>query len=147
MKTHRELKFFNALSGTLKIELTVPAEPIADLDNLRAAPDAEVVRLELLAEVYDRKSDAFRAITDEEYESVAFRGASIRLQSEDGDAVSHDAPNGSFFTVRQLLEAVEKTERQTRSQTDWLGGIDVHHVFFEGIHSEDGEVWEIDWGS
>ena len=147
MKTHLELKFFNSLSGALDIELTVPAEPIANLENLRASPEAKIAKLELHAEVYDTDAAEPRPITDEEYDSVAYRGASIRLQSEDGDPVSHDAPNRAFFTVRQLLSAVEETERQTRFQTDWLGGIDVHHIFFEGIHSDDGEVWEIYWGS
>lgn len=143
-----ELEFFNSLSGKLEIELDVPAKPLANLSNLRASPDARVVRLELRAEVFNPDTDQFRPLTPDELDAVAFRGGSIRLRSEDGgEVVSHDAANGSFFTVRELLRAVEETERRTRSQSEWLGGIDVHHVFFEGIELGDGDVWEICWGS
>ena len=144
---HPELKFFNSLSGKLEIELSTPAEQVGDLLNQRATPDAQITRLELRAEVFNRKTEEFRPLTAEELDSVAFRGKSIQLRSEDGEVVSHDAPNGKHFTVRELLRAVEETERQTRSQSEWLGGVDVHHVFFEGIHNEDGDVWEIFWGS
>jgi hypothetical protein len=146
---HPELKFFNSLSGTLEIELDVPAEPVGDLLNVRAEPDARIVRLELRAEVFNPETEEFRPLTPAELDSVAFRSGSIRLRSEDGEAVSHAAPNGSHFTVRELLHAVEETERQTRAGSEWLGGIDVHHVFFEGIHPDEDEdgVWEIYWGS
>jgi hypothetical protein len=148
MMSHPELEFFNSLSGHLKIELDVPAERVApNLLNLRASPDARVVRLELQAQVFNPDTQEFRPLTPQELDAVAFRGSSIRLQSEDGDIISHDAPNGSFFTVRELLRAVEETERRTRAQSEWLGGIDVHHVFFEGIHPGEDDVWEIYWGS
>ncbi|QEL19410.1 hypothetical protein [Limnoglobus roseus] len=144
---HPELEFFNSLTGKLEIELDTPAEPVANLLNLQASPDARIVRLELKAEVFDRETDESRPLTPAELDGVAFRGSSILLQSEDGEPVSHAAPNGSHFTVRELLRAVEETERQTRGGSEWLGGVDVHHVYFEGIHSDDGDVWEVDWGS
>ena len=147
MSKHPELQFFNSLSGTLVIQLDVPAEPIGRLLNLRASPDARLIRLELRAEVFNRDTKEFRPLTPQELDGIAFRGTCIRLQSEDGEPVSHDAPNGAFFSVRELLSAVEETERQSRDQSEWLGGVDVHHVFFEGIHSDEGDVWEIDWGS
>jgi hypothetical protein len=149
MDDHPELDFFNSLSGKLTIQLDKPATPIGGLLNLQASPDAQIVRLELKVEVFDPDTETRRPITQEEFDSVAFQGASIQLKSEDGNAVSHNAPNGSYFTVRDMLRAVEETERQTRGQTEWLGGIDVHHIYFEGIHpceEEDG-VYEIYWGS
>jgi hypothetical protein len=147
MLNHPELEFFNSLTGELKIQLDVPAERVGNLLNLHASPDATLMRLELQAEVFNRDTKEFRPLTPEELDSVAFRGSSIRLLSENGEVVSHDAPDGSYFTVRELLKAVEETERQTRARSEWLGGIDVHHVFFEGIHSDDGGIWEIFWGS
>ncbi|MGA9520488.1 MAG: hypothetical protein WBV82_03435 [Myxococcaceae bacterium] len=71
----------------------------------------------------------------------------IRLRGEAGDPVEHRAPNGKHFTVRELVKAVEETERQSRSRSNWLGGIDVHHVYFEGIHPENDGTWSIAWGS
>ena len=34
-----------------------------------------------------------------------------------------------------------------QGNSEWFGGVDVHHVFFEGIHLADDGVWDIYWGS
>lgn len=143
-----ELAFFNKLSGKLEIELSVPPHRYTpSLENLQASPDAKVVRLKLIAEVYEEATKTFRNLTADELSSVAFRGSEIRLRNDSGRVVSHRAPNGKYFTVLELLGAVEETERQTRDDTEWLEGVDVHHVFFEGIHDAGDGVWEVYWGS
>jgi len=38
--------------------------------------------------------------------------------------------------VQELLRAVELTEQKTRENTEWFGGIDVHHMYFEGLFCE-----------
>ncbi len=129
--TASELEFFNRLSGRLEVELTVPPEQMGNLTNLQASPDAEVVSVKLKAEVFDEDAeDGFRDLTEEELNSVAFRRKSIQLRGESGDAFEFDAPNGSYFTVQQLLQVVEETERQSRNNTEWFDG-----------------VWDICWGS
>lgn len=145
--SHPELEFFNSLSGKLEIELTAPTERIGNLENVRATPDAQIKSLTLAAEVFNRQTDTFRDLTDEERQSVAFQAPQITLRGEGGGAVTHDAPNGEFFTVQALLNAVAATERQTRDDSEWFGGVDVHHVFFEGIVEGEDGVWEIYWGS
>lgn len=142
-----ELEFFNSLSGTLEIELTVPAEPGAGTYNLRASPDAQISNLRLHARVFNRQTDEFRDLTPDELDSVAFRVNQITLRGLSGGTVSHDAANGEFFTVRELLHAVEETERQTRDHSQWFGGIDVDHCCFEGIHLAANGIWGIYWGS
>jgi hypothetical protein len=142
-----ELEFFNSLSGKLEIELTEPAEPFANLLNLRASPSAQISNLKLYAKVFNRDTEDFRNLTEEELNSVAFRAKHIKLRGESGEVISHDAPNGEFFSVRQLLQAVEETERRTRNRSEWYGGVDVHHCFFEGIHPGGGDTWDIFWGS
>jgi hypothetical protein len=141
-----ELDFFNNLTAKLTIELTAPAELVAGQYNLRALPDAQVSNLSLRAEVHCETA-GFRDLTPEELERVAFRDSRISLRAQSGDVIDHDAANGTFFTVRELLHAIEETERQTRGRTRWLGGIDVHHRYFEGIHLAADGVWDIVWGS
>jgi hypothetical protein len=46
-----------------------------------------------------------------------------------------------------MLNAVAETERQTRDKSEWFDGVDVHHIYFEGIHQGSDGVWEIYWGS
>jgi hypothetical protein len=145
--SHPELEFFNRLSGKLEIELTAPPEKIGNLDNLRAPPEAKIKSLKLAPHVFDRETETARKLTPEELQSVAFQAAQIKLRGEGAGAVAHQAPNGQFFTVQDLLNAGAETERQTRDNSDWLDGVDVHHVYFEGIHPGEDGVWEKYWGS
>lgn len=146
--SHPELEFFNSIRGKLRIGLDLPAEPVPGLPLCRrAAPNARMIYLLLEPGIYDGEADEPRPLTQEELDSVAFRGLSIRLQGKGGVTVLHDAPNGSYFTVGELLRAVEETERQSRPKSEWDGGIDVDHVFFDGISPCPGDVWDICWGS
>ena len=143
-----DLEFFNSVSGELQIELSVPAQPASPtLLNLLAAPEARVVNLKLTPGVYDESNNEFRDLTPHEFNSIAFRGSEIRLRNYSGRIVAHKAPNGALFSVRELLLAVEETERQTRDSTELLGGVDVHHVYFGGIEEADDGVWDIIWDS
>ena len=99
--------------------------------------------LTLKSQVYEFGN--FREITEPELAEIVIERSSLTLKSEGG---SHTvaAPNGTSFTVKDLLDAVELTERATRHKSNWFGGIDTHHVYFEGISERDGK-FEINWGS
>ena len=140
--------FLNALSGTLRIELSEPPQAISpNLVNQKASPEAQIESVTLEPSVYLREQREFRELTDEELARPALRAARIRLRGEGGGIVEHEAPDGEQFTVADLIAAVEETERQTRGDSEWFDGVDVHHVFFEGLHQEDDDLWRIDWGS
>jgi len=142
-----ELEFFNTISGTLEIKLS--KEPVSGKNlsgNKFAESDAKIISMELKPEIYMPEMEFFRTVTPEEMQKVAYNDKSVELVSESGISVKHDAPNGKYFTVKSLLDAVEETERQTRGKTEWFGGIDVHHIYFEGIHCEEGQRL-IFWGS
>lgn len=141
------LEFFSNLSATLEVELTEPAEPVANLANLAAKPEAEIVDVRLCAQVFEEKEQDFRDLTEEELALVVLAEPRIRLRGEAADVIEHEAPDGRSFTVREMLAAIEETERRTRGNSEWLGGIDVHHCFFEGIYQAEDGVWQIEWGS
>ena len=117
---------------------------------LKAPTTATLTRVTLRAEVYEEEDDNCegdpRALTEEELSRVAFTGEHLVLRGL-GEPVRHRAPDGRRFTVRDVLAAVEETERQTRGDSEWFGGIDMHHVFFEGLYLEEEGVWTIYWGS
>jgi hypothetical protein len=52
-----------------------------------------------------------------------------------------------YFTVRSLFEIIEQYENEHRPLTNWFGGIDCHHRFFEGIWKSADGTYEIWWGS
>ncbi|QDU58784.1 hypothetical protein [Aeoliella mucimassa] len=142
------LEFFNSLSGQLEIELSEPAERVAEnLANEAAPPTATIVSLTFVPEIFVEETEEFRPLTEEELSRVAYKGASITLVGEGGVAVEHKAPNGQHFTVAELVTAVEKTEKESRAKSEWLDGIDVHHIFFEGMYQEEDGSWWITWGS
>lgn len=145
-----ELEFFNSLSGRLHIELSEPTSSPPGLDNQVASSTAQITSLRLTAEFFETDG-TFRQLTEQERNQVAMRARTVVLRGEADLPVRHRAPNGKSFTVAELLAAVEETERQTRQQTAWLGdGVDVHHVFFEGMRQTKRfpkPQWTIDWGS
>lgn len=146
MKHRPELAFFNRLSAILRIELTEPAQQVSPhLLDLAASPSAELVSLRVETNVFE--GDDERPLTEEELASVAFDAPEIQLRGDTGELVVHRAPNGRHFKVGDLIRAVEETERRTRANTEWLGGIDVHHIFFEGILPEQDGTWSLCWGS
>lgn len=141
------LEFFNSLSGRLMIELTEPAKQAAPhMLNLVAPKTARIKRVEMTFSVYE--NDERRDLTDEERKRVVIREPHIKMCSVDTPdvIVEHDAPDGKAFTVRDLAAAIAKTEAASREHGEWLGGIDVHHIYFEGIDGE-GDEWTICWGS
>jgi hypothetical protein len=149
MSDQAGLDFFNALSGHLDVVLTEPAKPLSEhILNLQASPTAKIARISLRLSVYQPdEAEKFRDLTDDEWQRVVLRAPRIRLRGETDKVVEHAAPPSGAFTVRDLATAIAETERQGRGDTNWLGGIDVHHVFFEGIDEDADGVWAIRWGS
>jgi hypothetical protein len=143
------LRFFNSLSGRLVIELSEPPQPVSPgMLNLASPPTARLRSLSLVMQVLvDVESAELRDLTDSEWNRVVLRSPVIRMRGEEESVVEHRAVEGTAFTVRDLAAAIAETERQTRGQTEWLGGIDVHHIYFEGIELEEDGVWFISWGS
>lgn len=143
---YSELEFFNSLSGRLEIELTESAKPISDKQlNLAAPPTARIKALRLSVLVVEGNNE--RKLSDAELDSVALRAPHVVFHGESGKQVDHDAPNGEYFTVRDLIDAIEKTERAQRSEGHWMGGIDVHHIYFEGLELVAPGSFQILWGS
>jgi len=128
------------------VKLSEEAKPVSErMLNLVAPPTAKVVSVSLELEV--RRGDGERALTDGEWGRVVLRAPSIRLRSDSGEVMEHAASDGKAFTTRDLAAAIEKSERKGRESGRWLGGVDVHHVFFEGVLPDSDGVWAICWGS
>jgi hypothetical protein len=140
------LGFFNKLSGRLDVRLSEATQQIAEgMLNRAAPPSARIEEVLLSMRVFE--NPGFRDLTDEEWSRAVFRTPVIRLCGLAERVVEHRAPDGAAFTIRDLAEAIAETERQTRDGSEWFGGIDVHHVYFEGLMLDEDGVWSIAWGS
>lgn len=143
---YEEMEFFNSISGTLELKLTQQPESMKNLPGNKIAGNSEIVSIKFSPEVYVEETESFRQLTDGELNSIAFNYPTIELTSLGNETVKHNAKNGKYFTVQELLNAVELTEKLTRKKSEWFGGVDIHHIFFEGIYCEE-EKRVIVWGS
>jgi len=147
------LKFFNDLGGALDIEINEPlATPPKSLGLMSfAPPTAKIKSIGWSPHTYGK--NGLEKLTPEQLEIVVFHRPTITVAGEARSPVEHCAPNGQFFNVRDMVQVVVETERQTRGETEWFGGMDLHHVCFEGISTslwgdkEQKEIWYISWGS
>ncbi len=90
----------------------------------------------------------FRPLTEEELDRVVFKTKKISLSDYGSGVIVHwDTPNQRGFTVRDLAKVIAETEVLTRGSAQWLGGVDVHHIFFEGMALGKDGVWRVGWGS
>lgn len=143
---YSELRFFRSLVGRLEISLSEPAKPVSDkVANLAAPRGAKIESLRLVLGVFD--GNAQRELTAAELDSVALRESRVALSGESGKELEYDAPNGEYFTVRDLIRAVERAETALRADSEWLGGIDVHHIYFEGLEMTKPGHFQVMWGS
>ena len=141
--------FFNNLSGFLSIDLSEKPVCIGSLMNERALSGSKITKMSLKLENAD---EDYRSLTKEELNQVVLEEVSeIFLIGETtlntkGTEVCHKSKNNRF-TVKDLIKAVLVTEKKTRKDTDWFGGIDVHHVYFEGLVKVRKNIFHICWGS
>ena len=100
-------------------------------------------------EYFDRQHDEFVKLTEEELNQTAFIGDEITFK--DGfTEITYLSKDGQF-TVLELVAVIVEFEKVIRPKSDWFGGVDTHHVYFEGIdpitHDDGAVVHEICWGS
>jgi hypothetical protein len=145
-------EFNEKFSGLLELELSEPPVFIAPdslLINEKALPTAVITSLKVRAEVYDDSvDDGAREPTPDELDAVVVLTHTLRMKSHCSEITEHRTPGyQQHFTVRDLFAAVEQHERLTRPHSEWFGGIDMHHIFFEGLHQGADGTLEIYWGS
>lgn len=141
-------QFRTVIGGELHIELTKAPSARACMPKYTvfAEPDAKIKKVRLEAYRYDEDYERI-SLTRKELSVPIIRRKRITLIGEAGIPIKHEAPNGEYFTVGNVLKAVEKTERLTRKDAEWFGGIDCHHIYFEGIRPKGRGVYTISWGS
>jgi hypothetical protein len=148
-------EFFNqGLDAALVIELSEPTSQVASyVINQVASPSAKITNMSMDVEVIekedeDEEDETYRQLTEAEWKRVVLRTPVLRMRGLGSDRIfEHSAPDGATFTIRDLVAAIVETERQSRQESEWLGGIDAHHVHFAGMNCDENGVWNIDWDS
>lgn len=159
MKINKKaFSFFNNLEGTLDIKLSEETESIGGLLNQKATPEAKITKMSLSLIVRpEDDDDDNRSLTKDELNMIVFYDVDlIMLNGQDYHSdtmtsvrhfIEHEANKSRTFTIKDLIKCVLKTEKKTRKDTEWFGGIDVHHIYFEGITKSKGNKFNICWDS
>lgn len=108
-------------------------------------PDEEIKPEHIFLEAENMEND-YKKFTYE-LNMVAYYGAFMVFKGVKGEYHLERAPNGSYFTLDDLINAMQNVERKTRCHTSFLGKVDCHHTYFEGLQKEKDGSYLICWGS
>ena len=139
----------NKISFTLDVETSADAVLVKNLVNRFERPESRVVAVSIHDVDYFDGGDMRPIAPDVLRRKIAFVGDTLTLHNGRDRrplAQTFAAPNG-YLTVYEMLRCIEAFEMRARPQTDWFGGVDCHHTFFEGMHRRADGAYSVSWGS
>jgi hypothetical protein len=145
--------YFEKMHFTLDIKVSGTYSRKNPLYNVSASPGAKLLSVSykyVSSPARGEDEDLFPDATKDELMSLAYARPSITFSSIHAQfQKTYQAPSGGgqYFTVRDLLGIVCKFEAEDRLLYDWLGGIDVHHIFYAGTFQNPDGSWGLCWDS
>ena len=76
---------------------------------------------------------------------IAFKGNHITLVDNFYERTFMNEKD--FLTAKELMDVIIEFEKVNRNHTEWFGGINCHHIFFEGMEELSSGNYYISWGS
>jgi hypothetical protein len=137
-------------------QYTCPTQISPNLLNHCENPKSSIIGISHTELIDFDKHDSYKhellKLTEEELNQTGFIGDEITVSdgNRGGDTEITYLSKDGQFTVLELVKVIVEFEKVARSNSDWFGGVDTHHRFFEGISSftHDGAVVHtIRWGS
>ena len=132
-----EIETYRKYEGLLNkfVEPGIKIKSIS-IDNIEKFLDDEIVK-----------------VTEKELDTICYKGKEITLIEQKSDY--HKGYMESFhtknkgFTVKDMFNIIVEFEKKARPLSIWFGGIDAHHVYFEGLTqvSDKKNTFTICWGS
>ena len=148
------LKSMSRFALDIESTNTVPFNGV--LLNRFEQPDSKIISIHAHLARYDRDVDDYVDYTPEELAQPGFVGKTMTLESvwedmDSGEIVAETRKTYNnekgFFTIKEVVEAVEDFERINRPKSKWFGGVDCNHIFFEGLWRRKSGAYGISWGS
>ena len=148
---------------TLLLKTTKTAKPGALLLNRFEEPDSTLVEVSATpVNKYDPARNEEVPFTEEELDAPAFVGDTLVFKETIFEHTPADprqaekpvaktertfhSDTGSF-SVREMVANICAFEQEARPKTLWFGGLDAHHVWFEGVRLNPDGTCRILWGS
>ena len=145
------------LQFKLEIQTTNTSPQIGMLSNRFEEPNSKIVSLNAgPIETYDQSFDDFFILTHDDLSKPGYVGKHLVIESllktRDGRIYISTRRtynnDKNFFTIAEIVDIIVNFERIDRKKTKWFGGIDCHHVYFEGLClNRECNAFHISWGS
>lgn len=151
-------EYMNNLNFVLNIATTKTAPQCGMLLNRFEEPDSKIIHLSVPSVgLYNNQSNECEEQTKDDLKRVGFYGSYVILYNERIDEAGNVTNTTKrtytnkkgYFTVYEMIKNIVKFESVERPKSLWFGGVDCHHVFFEGIHSNSAlnGSYCVSWGS
>ena len=130
------------ISTTLDIELDESPYTRGNLSNLFAKPTSKITSMKWSEiSLYDNDEDTHKPLSDSDFAIIGYNKGIIKINE-----YTYEKEKG-FFTIGELFDVILDAEKKIRQNSEWFGGIDVHHIFFEGLWKQKNGTFKIGWGS
>ena len=145
-------EYAKALHFRVRVRTTHPSIPTSLLCNRIEAPESCILTITPT----DPMIWNGHSLTPADRTAVAFHGSTLTLHSELKNVSTNTlvaTTTRTFhsplphFTVDDVIRCVVEFDREARPKTKWLGGIDCHHIFFDGFHETSEGYYVPLWGS
>lgn len=156
VKRSEVTKEMNDLIFTLDIETTNTAPQHGMLLNRFEQPDSKIESINVndVSYLNNDKDELVTYTTAELKEMTAFTGDSMTFKNEWRDERNKlvDKTKMTFkkkggFSCWDVIQNVVKFEAKDRPKSNWFGGVDCHHIFYDGIKASDDGSFYIIWRS
>ncbi len=96
--------------------------------------------------------DEIVLLTKKELDTVCYKEKEITFiesRSQFHQGFTKTFKNSKGFTVREMFNIIVEFEEEARPLSNWFGGIDAHHIYFEGLreYPDKKNSYMIRWGS
>ena len=149
--------FMNDLSFVLNFKTSNTVPQRGYLMNRFEKPDSVIQSISHTPIAkYNTSRRELEELRPTELKKPGFQGDTMTIKSvyrDDSGAVIKRTmktfkTSKKFFTIEQVVSNIVKFEMEDRPKTNWFGGIDAHHVFFEGIYrNSKTDTYSVNWGS
>lgn len=136
-------KLLSDLDMVLKIN--IPTYKVGKLENKFVKSDIQINKKDITATPFSKfEDDDMVKLTPKDLNQKVYNYNTIILSSFDVKT-THKKQGG--FTIKDLWSAILNHERVARLESNWFGGIDAHHIYFEGLNLQKEGYYTIFWGS
>lgn len=143
---------FNDLSAQLDIKLEPNPFKIKNKSFVEVTKNAYIKSIEFEdIKLFNKKAKDFEEIPKKRFNEIGYDNKTIKFRfSVRGYGLyikEYKMKYKNYFTVKEILDNILDFELYCRQLYKWKDGIDIGHIWFEGLNHVEDNIFDIIWGS